>query len=919
MDSTYKNAEFFDQNIWNVVIREDRNIYGGGIIIATLRKYAAAPVIIKYDDEETNPELYWIKLETFNRQKPIYICGLYRSQRDIRSAKTLNCLQESLEKLPGKKSQRHILVAGDFNLHINWETERPMANSFTKNLDEEMIEIAHKNNLEQQVKFSTRKENTLDLFFTSEPSKIVKVSSTAPISDHDLIVVDLNLCVKKKPKSQHIIYNWKKANVEEINKLVSEKLKNINQNQLTDVEASWNNFKNVLLEAQDKFVPHRLSTSRHNLPWFNQKLRRLAKKKQRLYNKAKKTKTNDDMTAFKKCRGEYSQCLRKAQRQYYNDFLEPKIDENAKYMFNYIKRLKKDSVGIEALNYKGKITTDAKEKAKALADQYESVYAKEDPTDIPNILPSPYPTMPDIEISEKGVLAQLERLNKNKSVGPDGLSPHLLKMLSKTIAPTLTTMYKESLLQNKIPMDWKRQFITPILKPGKDKLDPASYRPVSITCICSKILEHIIYSETMNHLQTHGILSKFQHGYREGCSIETQLLKVIDLFTRGLENGKQVDAIALDFKTAFDSVPHQRMLLKLEYYGIRKLNPWIRDFMNGRTQHVLVEGVKSRLIQVISGISQGTVISALLFLIFINDLPESVKKSFTGLFCDDTLMAKEIHNNNDATELQKDLEAVEEWSKMWGMQFNTLKSEVMTITNVRKPIETTYNLSGKDLDKKESIKYLGVWIDNKLSFKKHIEEKVKKSKTVLNMLRRNLLFAPKSVKAKAYISTVRPIIETASICWSPSADKYKKMIEGVQHSAAQFVANYYPKKGKYEEYSISKLIKELGWTPLEERRNQAKLIMAYKILNNKVILNPESLPKKQYARPPRSCNLATVGAGNELEVPDARLDTTRNTFFFSVPALWNNLVSPEQANAPSVEAFKRHFSNRPPSNDQNGN
>ena len=122
-----------------------------------------------------------------------------------------------------------------------------------------------------------------------------------------------------------------------------------------------------------------------------------------LFNESIHMASNDDMTAFKKCRGEYSQCLRNAQRQYYNDFLEPKIDENAKYMFNYIKRLKKDSVGIEALTYKGKITTDAKEKAKALADQYESVYTKEDPTDIPNILPSPYPNMPDIEISEKGV------------------------------------------------------------------------------------------------------------------------------------------------------------------------------------------------------------------------------------------------------------------------------------------------------------------------------------------------------------------------------------------------------------------------------------------------------------------------------------------------------------------------------------
>ena len=94
--------------------------------------------------------------------------------------------------------------------------------------------------------------------------------------------------------------------------------------------------------------------------------------------------------------------------------------------------------------------------------------------------------------------------------------------------------------------------------------------------------------------------------------------------------------------------------------------------------------------------------------------------------------------------------------------------------------QPTTLLSGKDLDEKESIKYLRVRSDNKLSFKKHIEEKVKKSKTVLNMLRRNLLFAPKSVKAKAYISTVRPLIETASICWSPSADKYKKMIENTR-------------------------------------------------------------------------------------------------------------------------------------------
>ena len=121
------------------------------------------------------------------------------------------------------------------------------------------------------------------------------------------------------------------------------------------MEENWTSFKNILLEARDKFVPHRLSTSRHNLPWYTQNLRRQCNKKQRLYNKSKKTKSKDDIKAFKQCRGEYNRLLKNARRDYYQDFLDPRLDENSKFLFNYIKRLKKDSVGIEALNYKGKL------------------------------------------------------------------------------------------------------------------------------------------------------------------------------------------------------------------------------------------------------------------------------------------------------------------------------------------------------------------------------------------------------------------------------------------------------------------------------------------------------------------------------------------------------------------------------------
>ena len=147
----------------------------------------------------------------------------------------------------------------------------------------------------------------------------------------------------------------------------------------------------------------------------------------------------------------------------------------------------------------------------------------------------------------------------------------------------------------------------------------ASYRPIAITSICSKILEHIVYSQTMDHLQNYKILSKLQHGYQHGCSTETQLLRVIDLFAKGLDNKSQVDCISLDFQRAFDVVPHERLLLKMNYYGIRNLLPWIRHFLTGRTQRVVVDGVRSRLIDMISGIGQGTVLAGLLFLIFINN------------------------------------------------------------------------------------------------------------------------------------------------------------------------------------------------------------------------------------------------------------------------------------------------------------
>ena len=404
--------------------------------------------------------------------------------------------------------------------------------------------------------------------------------------------------------------------------------------------------------------------------------------------------------------------------------------------------------------------------AHVLNTVFSSVFTSEPCTNLPECPYLDHPPMNEITFEVNGITKLIESLKFTSSAGIDGINSKLLKNTKHVTSTFLCHIFQQSLSSGVVPQDWKVGKIIPVPKKGSSS-SCNNYRPISLTSVCSKLMEHIIYSHVVKFLASCHYFNPNQHGFQKGMSCETQLVLFINDISSHLDQNIPVDTLFLDFQMALDKIPHKRLFLKLTRLN---LNPpvyeWLCDFLSNRQQFVCANQLSSRLSPVVSGVPQGTVLGPLLFLIYINDLPNGCTSKIR-LFADDCVIYRPILNNTDILTLQSDLSLIESWCNKWLMSLNVSKTSLLTFHRRQSFVSTKYIIAGSEICAVTSYKYLGVNLCNNLTWSLHISNISNAANCALGYLRRNLRPVPSPVKLLAYLTLVRPKLEYACSVWDP--------------------------------------------------------------------------------------------------------------------------------------------------------
>jgi len=793
-----------------------------------------------------------------------------------------------------------LLIMGDFNLpEIDYEgfDVRGTPDSYPCRFFDMTQDLF----LVQNVFNFTRVRNgqqpsKLDYVFTFHDNEVEDMKYLSPIglSDHVGLLWKLNCSLAMRNSVPSSKYAHWKADYEQMNTYVSE----INWRTLLDgnsVQEMWNQIKSCYNSVVHEHVPLVRTRNKKKLSFLSNETKKMINKRERLFRIYCKTKRGIDFDKYRKIRNRVNAAIRKEKLKDEERKCQV-FKTNKKAFYGYVKSKQKvTSRNLRVHTANGSVTKTEAETAEELSKFFQSVYIQEDDCQIPDFHPTGLlkPSNQDkIVVNEDDVYKQLSTLNENKSPGPDNIHPAVLKKMAGVWTYPLTTLYQNSLQTGTLPSDWLLADVTPIFKKGS-RSDASNYRPVSLTSIPCKMLERIIRSSLVEHIEVNNLFSKHQHGFTKNRSCLTNLLETIEEWTEAIENGYGLDILFLDYQKAFDTVPHHRLMEKLRWYGLHtSLLSWICEFISKRSMRVLVQGSCSSWNTVTSGVPQGSVLGPLLFLLYVNDIPSLIHCK-SKLFADDIKLWQPIKNYGDNSQLQNDLHSLEHWSEKWLLKFNIEKCHKMSIGH---NLLTAYYLTGvngaKQIEQVPEERDLGILITEEMKWSKQCNSAAAKAMSVLGMIKRTFNTLNKDMFLTLYSTYIRPHLEYCIQVWAPYFKKDIDVLEKVQRRATKLVRCI-------KNLSYDQRLEYLGLYSLSRRRQRGDLIETYKILRN-----IEDIDYRKFFIRADTVQLR----GHNYKLYKNRSLKRCRTCFFSqrVVNCWN-LLPQEVVEASSLEIFKNRL------------
>jgi exonuclease III len=463
IDKTVSTSEFLNPSLGYTTFRKDRKMGGGGVLIAIKNIYVSTQV----EMSDINAEVVWTEI-LLSKSRKLFVASFYRPPDH--NVTPLDSLHDSLKSIAAKirnNPNSVVIIGGDFNCgDIIWDSNTVKHTSTRKPLHEKLLEIIADHGLSQLQRSPTRESNILDLFLTSHPG-LVKTMSTIPgISDHHILVADCQIMPNRSKKPPRNIFKYKDANWDKMREETLDFNTNFVSNiQSFTVQENWSKFKAHLTCIMNRYIPSKTVKNNQRLPWFNNSIKRVIRKKQRQYNKAKRTKKDVEWAKYRSLQNLASKMMKKSRLDYINNMLTESVEsKNNKPFWKYIRSQKQDNIGVAPLKEKGVLFSGSNDKARILNSQFQSVFSDEDTSDIPEISGNPVPSIKKLIIAQPGVEKLLLRLNTSKATGPDNIPCRVLKELAPELAPALTALFNQSLSLGTIPVDWSKAFISPIFK-----------------------------------------------------------------------------------------------------------------------------------------------------------------------------------------------------------------------------------------------------------------------------------------------------------------------------------------------------------------------------------------------------------------------------------------------------------------------